>query len=290
MSKLDIDKAVQPIFQTIEESDVNASTVIEVLLEDEEFLDSVKQRKEGNEALEKLYLSAVFYNRVKTQELLTHHGFGGNMVSSSGGGLISVEGANDVCWAVLSASEDALFNLQKLYKTYGMSMEFNQKQAIPFSNVKLGNKNATQHSPLDLAVMLYVAQKRSDLEKSQQAENMAGVIPDAIRSILGDVLEDKSMTTNVMVVPSGVESMLPEADNVERKILLLIEMGAQGSREAYFPVADESLDDPFRNNQGFEIMSMEDFCKDNAALFSKGVMSSLTNKAKGVDTAAQLKL
>ncbi|PCJ98086.1 MAG: hypothetical protein COA45_08005 [Zetaproteobacteria bacterium] len=69
--------------------------------------------------------------------------------------------------------------------------------------------------------------------------------------------------------------MTLDAPVTEKNIGLLLDRGAQGSIASYFPVSDESLDNPFNDNDAFEVMSLRDFCQENNHLFSPDMLSAL---------------
>lgn len=172
---------INSLFESVQYSDANAALTIG-LLKDEFDLSQIRQSvaltpdaKADSHFVNQLdlYLFSVFLNRNQTAAALfdsDHQSVSAEAASNKtilqhsqalGGRPIAVSGADDICWAVLSDDENALKDLLKVYDEKGISPAVNQRTAVPFSVTSLGNADAKKHTPLDLAVMMFVAQASS---------------------------------------------------------------------------------------------------------------------------------
>ncbi len=292
---------INSMFQAVEASDQNASVTLSVLADEFDF-DGARRTitvpDQGGEKVSavdplNLYLHSVYHNGRETVGVLLDAGCDHRAVSSLSGqqnlvvlqnsaslrSPLIVDQGNDVCWAVLSDHPEALSNLQKAYADHGLEMNVNAREAVPYSVIGLRNHDAQKHTPLDLAVMLYVAQKRSDLDKAEALKVRGQALGQALKPIVERFQQAGVDLGGIGYIPSarGVEKFKPDAPETEKNIRLLLAQGARGSIAAYFPVSDASLDEPFANGDAFEVMSLREFSQQNSSLFPADILTALTS-------------
>ena len=297
---------VNSMFQAVEASDVNASVTLGVLVEDYDFdrahrsINLPDQEGQNVNAVDPLdlYLHSVYHNGRESLGVLLGAGCDHRAVSTLSGAQnlvvlqkssslrspVIIDQGNDVCWAVLSDHPDALGNLEKAYAEHGLQMDVNAREAIPYSVIGLRNRDAQKHTPLDLAVMLYVAQKQSDLKNSDALKIRGEALGQALKPIVERFQQAGFGVDAIQYLPTarGVEKFKPHAPDTEKNIRLLLSHGARGSLASYFPASDVSLADPFTNGDAFEVMSLREFCQQNSSLFPADVLGALTsNSAPG---------
>lgn len=293
---------INSLFETIEQSDNNASVTIEVL-SDEYDLSNLKRVVTVPEEQHKItgekvvaqdpldiYLHSVYHNATMCLNLFLDMRSDNTTVSAipednnamvmqfskSLGTPLLIENGNDVCWAILSDHDDALKNLQKAYNEHNLEMKINDRTAIPINNINLRNEDAKQHTPLDLAVMLYVAEKREDIK----IQKTKGKITEAIKEQISPILEQFGSVGKVgAVIQDSEGNMKINAPSTADNIRLLLSMGAQGSIASYFPASEETLDNPFSSDAGLEVKSLRAFCEENANLFAPDLFANLTNQS-----------
>lgn len=300
-------QVINSMFDSVTESDLNASVALDILSEEFDFSgarrvmivpDEKGQKMQASDQLD-LYLHCVYHGGEKTLNLLLEQGYDHRSVSSAPdeGHLIVfqesnslkeplvISRGNDVCWAVLSDEEGALSKLERAYADHGITMEVNRREAEPLSMRGLRNADARKHTPLDLAVMLYIAQKRMD----KQTHELIGQRAEAIREIVQPIVERFQQAGahvgKVELMPRGsmAQDMQVHAPVTEKNIRLLLSHGAKGSVAAYFPASDQSLAQPFSDGHAFEVMSLKEFCRTQAEHFSPSLLSALTGGAAGPD-------
>lgn len=292
---------VNSLFKAVEINDQNASVTLSILIDELDF-DGARRsisisgnEGEGILAFDPLdiYLHSVYHNGSNTINVMLDAGYNNksNSSLSSSDNIavlqkskslkcpIVIDKGNDVCWAILSNHPEALKNLDSAYTTHKLQLDVNLREAIPYSVSEFRNHDAKKHSPLDLAVMLYVAQKRADDEKNGMMNKKAQTLDMALSPIVEKFKRAGINIEGVSLIPSQklINEFQKQAPATADNIRLLLQKGAVGSISAYFPDAEESLDNPFMNSQGFEIMSLKEFCEKHESLFPADIFRALTN-------------
>lgn len=166
--------------------------------------------------------------------------------------ISKINSSIDIGLAILSRSHTALKNLIRNYEIVGKEVEINtasESLAAP-STEGFRSTAARNLRPLDFAVQLYVQQRMWE-----DVWEGSGNLHDDL-----EILGSKS---------------------TEKKIELLLTLGALGSEMAYFPVANSSLLAPFTDTGGFEIMSLKEFCRSNQCVIPSHIcfaIASIGNK------------
>jgi len=300
--KLD-QETINQLFKSIEVNDTNASVTLGIIIEDKDLSEVsriVPAIYNNEQILAKdplnIYLHSAYQGGIKTLNVLLDAGFDTSsgshyddnnglalfsaQISKSLGSPLIIENANDVCWAVLSNNPDAFKNLVNAYEDHGLDMDINRREATPFSVAKLKNKDAQKHAPLDLAVMLYVAQRIKDKESEHINDLKTNAFMENSEKTIGPVVEqfkNSGIDGEMLLMPDDIHLLKLNAPDTEENIRLLLEKGAQSSQQSYFPTSDRSLALPFLDRDEFEIMSLEDFCMENQDLFPSDLLKALTN-------------
>ncbi len=294
---------INSVFEAIQASDQNASVTLSVLAEEMDFNNAIRviSIADENSKLDardplNIYLHTVYNNGAQTLNILLDQGADNNAVSvvTSESNIavlqkskslktpLLIENGNDVCWAILSDHDEALSNLEQAYTQRNMDMNVNQREAIPHNVANLRNADARKHTPLDLAIMQYVAQKRSEAKEkdnfTKKSKAMASAIGSMLEPILKEFGEAGRGLGGIGVMPQNIKT--PEIHSVATlsNIKILLDNGAQGSVSSYFPASDESLDRPFISDDSFEVMSLDQFCTENSGLFPSTLYDTLTNR------------
>lgn len=282
MTKHNLDQAsIRSVFTN--ESDLNVSVVLR-LLEDEGFETRnlrLHFRENGSRVSPlDLYLHAVFQNKPEITQFYIDQGYSRDsrstpsaykasddiIMSRNLGTILNVDGANDVCWAVMSNA----------YNARGEIMDVNARGAILRAQQDLKDAEAQKHMPLDIAVMMYIAQRIRDEHREQCAAKIKN--SDPITNLI-----KRYQGVAEVVVFSGFK---PKAHDMENKIHMLLASGAYGSKDAYFATSDNGLDDPINNkNAEFEKMNLAEFCGQNAAYLPAGLARNILNVSAEINCA-----
>ena len=287
---------INSMFLQIVESDQNASVSLDLLGEEYDFSNARRYMEveiSGKPVIAidplNIYLHAVYHNQQQSLHFLIQAGSDHTATSTYGKDdtpialqnsrslrtSLVMNGGNDICWAVLSDHGDALSDLAKTYANNNLEMDVNQRQTVPFSNLKLPDIEARKHTALDIAVMQYVAQRILDNEHAEQTKAIGEQLSQAIAPLL-EQFKTAGISGNIAIIPSNMQDLEPIAQITANNIFLLLEKGAIGSEEAYFPMSLDRKAAPFLLNDGFEKMSLNDFCFYNKGIFSPELLTRLT--------------
>lgn len=277
------------LFRCVAESDNNAVLVLDLLSSEYDPKQIGKKIEtaviDGETVCGNLnfYLFSVFTGALKTAEKLLQYGLSPNQysdicpeiwapVQSQNYGIShTVMLANDVCWALLSDEKTALSGLLKVLEKNGNTDIFdriNERTATTRSVASMEDNSAKFYKPLDIAVMYYFAQRMAEQKPEQELFKQ-------MVEVVGQVKE-LSEVEDINGFRISQNYYRYSADTAD-KILELINAGATGSENAYFPVCDESIASPFYNGSKFEQMSLRDFCEMNRHLMSPA-MNPISDK------------
>lgn len=184
----------------------------------------------------------------------------------------------DVIFAILSESPSALSNLIDTYNKMGIKVGINEP-AIESENTEgFRNKDARKLRPLDFVVQLYVAQRIAEAPVREKRQ----MYMDALKSQLGPLKEFLGISgLKVEAIElNGPATLGTKSQYTENDIRLLLSLGAEGSKEVYFPTDERSLVAPFDDVSGFEVTSLIDFCRQNRAHFSDEIFIALTKSSQ----------
>ncbi|MES2729129.1 MAG: hypothetical protein V4621_03405 [Pseudomonadota bacterium] len=238
-------------------NDCNAATLLDILAADTDIAALARHTPHGGGGLS-LHMYAAFIGAERTlsrfisslngntpiETNVIEAGFNGRNIT------MALEDCQDIYLALLSNKPDTFIALRRAYESCDRHLPFNTATARSASTMCFGNANARLLTPLDVAMQFYVAQR---------------------------VLEADAATANaykLMMWPPTV-SRNTAADVLEEKIYQLLQYGAVGARNAYFPTLKDSLRDPFYNADGFEVMSLTDFCNENASYIPADLQAAL---------------
>lgn len=282
---------LESLLQSIRQSDTNAVLLLEMLSEAYDLKDIAQSKGQSSGGLGP-YLTAVLCGAEKTAGYFLKNGAAGPQTrsdfprnglaifSQSLKSYVFVDGANDVCWSIFSKDKDALKKLERLYRQEGLELDINSRTAVTAAAAQLSNSAAKQITPLDLAVQFYIAMKIAEQEKVRAgkvyAEKLALRAQKTINA-MGDAGQAFSGSIKVMPSPHMRHIYDLDAPKIEAKIMHLLQLGAKGSDAAYFPSAVTSLSAPIMNSDGLEIMSLKEFCENNADYLTPDLFSALTN-------------
>ncbi|MDH5721776.1 MAG: hypothetical protein OEY94_00430 [Alphaproteobacteria bacterium] len=294
---------INSLFEAIVTNDNNASVTIEALRSDYNLLNLKRiieipenaHKQAGMHVMAQdpldIYLHTVYHSKPKCLDLFLDMKRDHKVVSEvpknnytaisqfseSLGTLLIIEGGNDVCWAILSNHDIALKNLKKAYSRHNLAMDINARTAIPASNFDLRNEDAKKHTPLDIAVMRYVAEKRADIYADMYKEE---ILPSQIKEHISPILEQfgGAGRVNAAVIDLGNEAK-SNAPSTAENIRILLNMGAKGSTAAYFPASEGTLNNPFMGEGAFRVKSLSTFCEQNSNLFEseQDILDQLVN-------------
>jgi len=275
-----------------------------------------------------LYLASIFYNFPESTKLLISEGYDGSSVSEISGSWsntfapksiftkeeLCIIGANDLCWAVMSDNGSALKNLLTTKLELDIPFDINARNAEIACLDDMSDSNYNKYTALDLAVMKYVAIKKIEgviLEAFNAADN--NQILDLVRNMPKDranqlskiaseinnkpiMSVDKLSNIAEVFFKSGLPKNFNNNNNdfiatrmVEKNIWALLDNGAIGSDLSYFPLSEESQKNPFNCNDSFEILSLQEFCKNNSDLFSDDILNRITNGPSEIQCELSLK-
>ncbi len=288
---------INSMYDQIESSDNNAAITLEILMEDYDFSDAYRighvptaPEDEVATDLLNIYLHAVYHNCQESVHLLIQNGTDNEAQSSYYRQLnthapqfsmslkspLFIDSGNDVCWAVLSNHEDALSSLGKTYDKNGLDLNVNVREAVPYGHMYFKDEVAKKHTPLDLAVMQYVAQRINDERNAQIFKASAEKAIKGLEPLLNKFKEAGVEVSGISMAPRGMDDLKPVAQITEHDIRFLLANEAVGSDSAYFPMSVEAKSNPFMHEEGFQVMSMEDFCCYNRGYFPEDLLFALT--------------
>lgn len=251
---------INSLHHSIQQSDQNAATLLDILYGEIDLTSMAMAMPSDNNAALPIYLHAVYHGAAKTQMYFGQHIDTHSLIStiipdvtSQRSGLrLSLQGANDVCWAALSDHPDALATLTKTYESLEKDMGINARTARAISTQGFRDQEARNLTPLDITIQYYIAHKTVHAAHAQDSN-----LPDILQLFLRNAGATKEEEEEE-------EERCPVLQNTEKNIWDLLDKGAKGSKAAYFPTSLESLENPFVNNEGFEIMSLTEFCNANS--------------------------
>jgi len=186
-------------------------------------------------------------------------------------GELLFDGANDVCWATISPQAGALKTLLDFKNKHGLDLSLNDRDVIPYNQKHLKNAAAKRHTPLDLAVMQYVAVSKME-EKLKIPDLEIEELTDSIKEIFD------TENVNVLLADRGQGEATSHQSIMLEKIKLLMNAGALGSTEAYFPLFDDASENPFCGAYDFEIMSINDFCERHRDILPPALMTEIDDR------------
>lgn len=281
---------VQSIFASITRNDTNARSLLEIIGDESDLSELVEKTSPQHGGLS-AYLHAVYENAETTQAFLLGKTFGQyarsvlpnearhRLTSEQTKKMLSVDGGNDVCWAILSSKPETLSTLVKTYQGLHGHLAVNEKKVSLASTEGFRNETARKLTPLDLAVQFYVAQKIQDQCAIATQKNLAKALESQVNPII-KLLERSGLQIDAaeLVIPEPYGTnpdIVTTSQQTAAKIHQLIQLGAKGSYEAYFPIDDGSIADPLNNREGFEVMSLSNFCQLNRSLFSEDLYKAI---------------
>ncbi|NCC22523.1 MAG: hypothetical protein EOM26_08680 [Alphaproteobacteria bacterium] len=287
------DYDLKSILTSISASDSNALGFLEIMA-DEIDPEIVAAQSAGGLPV---YLQAVFHGAHETARYLLEQAtvdcrelrsalptFANQMTipfSQSLRSWLPIDGANDVCWAVLSDNPDSVSRLFQTYRELGIEAAFNDDSARLNQIV---TPSEPRYTPLDIAVMSLVSRQSLALLDSrvQQANMKAAVV--SMAPALSDLFELLGVQPERVTIVGpgfGTENATNGPDpGMETKIRQLLDAGARGSSTSLFPSEIESVKHPFISRAGFKSMSLSGYVQRNAWAFSDSLHHTLTGKPK----------
>lgn len=245
---------INSLHLSIQQSDQNAVTLIDIIKNDTDMQSLAAALPSDDNAALPVYLHAVYHGASKTQTYLQQHINAAYIANTSPPSILSrltglqlaLQGANDVCWAALSDHPDALSALIRTYESLEKHANINARTAQTISTQGFRDQEARNLTPLDITVQYYVAHSAAHAAQGRDSE-----LPEILQAFLRQAANTQEKTACAAL------------QTTEKNIWDLLDSGATGSNAAYFPTSPESLQNPFVNNDGFEVMSLTDFCSAN---------------------------
>ncbi len=302
---------VNSLFDVSERSDTNAFLMVSTLHQDGYNLDHIMNRREENDTENhhsavyinpvNLYIHSIFHNAKKTAtylhdntsqshsyDLTTHHQdrvFSAYISDTLSTPIVFAK-ANDIIFALLSDHTDAFKNLLEI-NPKGVQERINLKCAEPFSTCELSRGNpALLLKPLDIAVLKYASIQYENALKQKAKDKICQMVAGKLEAESEEIqshIENLPEGAKVGILPrlsfpSNFEEKIKEIDPNKGNIFKLLDLGATGSLNAYFPVSDDAISDPFFQGDSFEQMSLQNFCEENQSLFEPDVLNVLLNQ------------
>ena len=296
-------KTINSLFDNIIVSDKNAHLVLSILHEDGHNIDNLLQKiatdipeypKPATNPVN-IYMHSVFHNAEQTRDFLIENSetptsyslqeHDGRYImpyhSNDSHSPIMFTQANDITIAILSDNQDTLHSLLKTKSDDAIETAINHETATPASLMNLSNTEAKQLSPLDVAVIKYVAISVNNKENSRMQKDIALEIIDKQKETFSQEFKIAQLAGANMCmtlpIPEKNVDILHIVKTNEEDIFTLLEHGAQSSTNSYFPTSDESTLTPFMCDDFFEVMSLQEFCEANSDVFSPQLLKALTH-------------
>lgn len=247
------------------------------------------------------YLQAIYYGAPKSLTLLFQKGALTDSVSAFADdestflesktldARLSFAGANDITLAILSDKKTVLTDLLTLYDAAGIAPDINSRTIVPANMDELRDHDAQKHTPLDIAVMYYIAQKYQEEDIAQSNDAIARTLTQKITQEtkkIQDVFKNagrdpENINIGFDIIPN--DDLIynafyePTSSQMAENILTLIDRGAVGSDGAYFPASQESTRAPFYDDDqsAFQVISLREYCEEHQYMLSSALFKKL---------------